>query len=202
VPDESERDVWNRRFRERRRVSGPDPSPYLVECLPTVLSGTAGRRALDVACGEGRNSIYLARNGFRMTGVDNSDVALDAAGRAAREAGLDIDFRLVDLRVDAPTGVFDLVIMMKFLLKPLIPKLYDLAAPGGFLLLEVTLDAGDEGSSGETGATRQAGTARHNPEFMVACGELESIFAALPGRVVDISELPEREKARILFRKA
>lgn len=190
MPEESERDVWNRRFRDRQRVAGPEPSPFLVECLPTVLQGTGGRRALDVACGEGRNSVYLALNGFQTVGVDNSDVALDQARRLSRSAGLDIDYRLMDLREQFPDGVFDLVVMVKFLLKPLISRLYDVTAPGGYILMEVTLGV----ATGEP--------SRHNPEFLVASGELESLFSPFAGRIVASSEHPESERARILFKRS
>jgi SAM-dependent methyltransferase len=174
VTEDPERANWNRRYRGGGRASGSGPSAYLAESLPTVMRGTAGRRALDVACGGGRNSVYLARNGFAVTGVDDSDVALAEAARRARDAGLEVDFRLMNL---------------DFLLRPLVPRLHAVTAPGGYLLMEVLLQSG-------------AGAPRHNPEFAVESGELAALFAALPGTVVASSEDPDRGRARILFRKA
>lgn len=190
MPKDSERDVWNRRYRDRQRVPGNEPSPFLAESLPTILQGTAGRRALDVASGEGRNSIYLARSGFETVGVDTSDVALDQARRLSRSAGLSIDFRTMDLREQFPDGVFDLVVMVNFLLKPLIPKLYDVTAPGGYILMSVMLDAATGGSS------------HHNPEFRVVSGELESLFSSFAGRIVTSSEHAVSGKARIVFKRS
>lgn len=190
MTEDSERASWNRRYRRSESVPGRDPSAYLVESLPTVMRGTAGRRALDVACGSGRNSLYLARNGFAVTGVDDSDVALREAARLVRDAGLEVDFRLMNLREETPAGPFDLVVTIDFLLRPLVPRLYAATAPGGYLLMEVMLQAGTGASS------------RHNPEFAVESGELQTLFTALAGSVVASSEDPDRGRARILFQKA
>jgi len=53
-------------------------------------------KALDIGCGTGDNSIWLAQNGFEVIGTDTSDVALGKAKEKAAEAGVVCDFRLVD----------------------------------------------------------------------------------------------------------
>jgi tellurite methyltransferase len=186
---ESERETWNRRYAERSDQELEGPSELLVELIGRVESGTAGRRALDVACGEGRNAIFLARRGFQVLGVDNSDVALQKARELSANAGVDIDYCLLDLREELPEGPFDLIIVFNFLLRPLLPKLYGLLGEGGYLMMEAILQGSGEGA------------VRHNPEFAVVEGELEQLFSTFDGQVVVSTELPDRDRVRMLFRK-
>lgn len=186
--EESERDSWNRRYRKQACVMSEEPSQFLQDTIAMVEAGTPGRRALDVACGEGRNAIFLANRGFQVTGVDNSDVALRKARKLARAAGLDIDFELLDLREEAPRGPFDLIIVFNFLLRPLIPKLLGELSSGGYLMLEAMLSGSPDSG--------------HNPEFTLKPGELKHLFSAFEGELLIDSEHPEYEKARGLFRKA
>ena len=65
-----ERDKWNERYREGAYEERTHPTALLAEWLPRLPRGTA----LDVACGAGRNAIYLAAHGYRVTAVDNRGV--------------------------------------------------------------------------------------------------------------------------------
>lgn len=66
---------------------------------------------LDIGCGLGDNAIYLARNGFRVTGLDISPTALVTAQRRAHEAGADVTFAVADAtKLDGFTDAFDTVI--------------------------------------------------------------------------------------------
>jgi SAM-dependent methyltransferase len=77
-----------------------------------LVAGTAPGRALDLACGEGRNALWLASAGWEVTGVDFSRVAVDRAGRLAAERGLAARFIHADLGEWAPpTAAFDLVLL-------------------------------------------------------------------------------------------
>ncbi len=62
--------------------------PFLKE----VLSGAGARRVADIACGTGRHAVALAREGFRVTGVDCDERFLDEGRRAGKEAGVSIDW--------------------------------------------------------------------------------------------------------------
>ena len=79
--------------------------------LVSGLALTPGSRALDLGCGMGPNSLYLARSGFRVTGVDSVWRALRVARERARRASLDIDFvrgdvtRLEKCGVEGPFGL-------------------------------------------------------------------------------------------------
>jgi hypothetical protein len=91
----SARERWN----ERRSQGGFEPFPdtpaqWLVDNGPLL---GAGGRALDVACGDGRNALHLARLGFEVDAVDVSDVAIDALCAVAPERAPAVRPRVVDL---------------------------------------------------------------------------------------------------------
>jgi SAM-dependent methyltransferase len=128
-----EREDWNRRFRERGLVHGGQPDPTVVEEVARLAPG----RALDLGCGQGRNGAWLAARGWRVTGVDFSDVALDAARAAAPAA----DWVEADLREYEPElGAYDLV-LYAFVQLPgdergaVLRRAAEALAPGGTLLV-------------------------------------------------------------------
>jgi SAM-dependent methyltransferase len=78
--------AWDERYRAEQRLWIPDPDPALLE----LADGLSPGRALDLACGEGRNALALARRGFQVTAVDFSAVALERLEASARELGLEV----------------------------------------------------------------------------------------------------------------
>jgi SAM-dependent methyltransferase len=137
---------WDTRYSERdgARWSGRPNGRLLAE-----VSGLTPGRALDVGCGEGADAIWLARNGWTVTAIDISDVALTRARQAAELAGAVVEWVCGDaLQAPFPAGSFDLVSMQY----PALPKaageaavlaLLDAVRPGG-LLLAVYHDLTDE----------------------------------------------------------
>jgi cyclopropane fatty-acyl-phospholipid synthase-like methyltransferase len=88
-----------------------DPPPELVEVIEGDRKLSPGR-ALDLGCGTGNSSIYMAEHGWAVTGVDFAGFAVNRARRKARARGLDIDLRRADVTQLAGAGVdgpFDLV---------------------------------------------------------------------------------------------
>jgi SAM-dependent methyltransferase len=137
---------WDTRYSERdgARWSGRPNGRLLAEA-----SGLTPGRALDVGCGEGADAIWLARNGWTVTAIDISDVALARARHAAKLADAVVEWVCGDaLQTPFPAGSFDLVSMQY----PALPKaagqaavraLLDTVRPGG-LLLAVYHDLSDE----------------------------------------------------------
>lgn len=133
--------AWEERYGQPEQVWSGKPNTQLV----AEVSGLTPGRVLDVGCGEGGDSIWLARQGWQVTAADFSANGL-ARGRAhAVEAlGADavtIDWRQTDLRKDAlEVGAFDLV-SAQFMQQPtaeriaLFAKLAAAVAPGGTLLI-------------------------------------------------------------------
>lgn len=102
---EAER-FWDDVYR-RGPAEGGKPHPYLVEALNGAEAGTA----LDLGCGDGANAIWLASNGWTVTGVDISQVALDKAAARAARAGVDsrVHWERADVRDWSRREAFDLV---------------------------------------------------------------------------------------------
>ena len=101
------------------------------------------RRAIDLGCGTGTQSIYLAQRGFTVTGVDSSPTALQKARQKAAAAGVDAEFVLRDItRLDGLAGPFDIALDIGCLhgLNPssrqrCAEELSRLMPPGGTLLI-------------------------------------------------------------------
>ncbi|MGO4385467.1 class I SAM-dependent methyltransferase [Specibacter sp. RAF43] len=130
---------WNERYGEGAAVWSGHPNPQLVAEASTLPPGTA----LDAGCGEGADAAWLAGQGWQVTGVDFSQVALD---RAAAHVGDDaVSGRITWARHDLvswtpPRAAFDLVSAQYMHLpraerEPLFARLADAVAPGGTLLL-------------------------------------------------------------------
>jgi len=103
-----DRNDWDARYAGDELLWSAEPNRFLVEEVSDLPPG----RVLDVACGEGRNAIWLASRGWRATGVDFSEVGLAKADRLGRRSGVDVDWVGADLMEWAPDSeAFDLVII-------------------------------------------------------------------------------------------
>jgi tellurite methyltransferase len=128
---DGDRERWNARYREE--VAPPSPVPWLAS-LDAVLPRRG--RALDVGGGSGRHALWLARRGLEVTLTDVSDVALERAARLARAEGLSLATVQADLETGPlPPGVWDLILCLYFLHRPLFPALAAALAPGGILVV-------------------------------------------------------------------
>ena len=79
--------------------------------LVAFVAGHPAGRALDLGCGTGTNTIYLAQNGWRVTGVDFVAQAIRLARRKAHQAGVDVTFLHQDVtRLEDLSGSFDLIL--------------------------------------------------------------------------------------------
>lgn len=170
-----DRDKWQSRYRSGAYAQRTHPSGLVVEHAPEIYAtqrATGGEeaelRALDLACGAGRNSLYLANLGYRVDSVDIAAEAL-ARGRRAAEAGkLPISWIEHDLDLGLPRALtdYDLILIIRYLDLSLVASAAERLCPGGYLICEAHL------------VTSESVIGPHDPSFRVQPGELQR---AAPG---------------------
>jgi SAM-dependent methyltransferase len=132
-----EREEWNRKHGEAGPLFGVEPNRFLV----AEVDGLEPRRALDLACGAGRNAVWLAEQGWAVTGADFSEVALANARGLAAERGVEVDWLEADLRDWEPAPkAFELVAVLYLQLpaaerQAVLARAAEAVAPGGTLLV-------------------------------------------------------------------
>ncbi len=181
---------WDQRFRTEECVLGNDPSAYLSDNIELIKKLAPGKRALDIACGEGRNSIYLAKQGFEVVGLDISKAGLEKARDWMARESLRIDLRTVDLQNYHITEKYDLIINFNFLLRDLIPEAVAALEPGGVLVFDTLMDS-------------PYVPCPHKKEHLLAPGELLAIFSTFKGEILLPEERPydQMPTAKLIFRK-
>jgi SAM-dependent methyltransferase len=132
-----DREEWNRRYAGRELLWTGEPNRFLVAETAALRPG----RALDLACGEGRNAVWLAEQSWRVTGADFSEVALEKARRLADARGVEAEWVAADLLEYRPEpGAFDLVIVFYLQVpaaqrRTILRAAVEAVAPGGAFLL-------------------------------------------------------------------
>lgn len=123
---------WDRRYQEGHHQR-EDPSNLLIEWEPDFPQG----RALDVACGAGRNAIFLAERGYSVDAIDYSGEALDTGRRRAEERGVEVNWIRADLdQHEFTPEEYDLVVVAFFHLKDNLSKIKRSLKRGGVFLYE------------------------------------------------------------------
>lgn len=127
---------WNERYGADELVWTARPNRFLVDQLAGAVPGSA----LDVGCGEGRNAVWLATEGWTVTGVDFSPVAIDKARRLASSAGVNVDWLVADVTEWEPPAAYDLVLVFYLHLAPealrsALRSAADAVSTGGTLLI-------------------------------------------------------------------
>lgn len=157
---QADRDKWNQRYLEGAFADRTHPSALLAEWIDKLPGGSA----LDVACGAGRNALFLARNGYEVTGVDGSKIGLERAALSAQSENLDVTWIERDLDDGLGlSGPFDVVVVFRYFNLQLVGQLPDLLAPGGILIVEEHLATEEEDVVGPT-----------NRKFCAQPGELRA----------------------------
>jgi len=131
--------TWDARYDQAELLWGIEPNIFVADEMSALQPG----RALDVACGEGRNAIWLANHGWHVVGVDFSAEGLKRAQQLALRSGVAnrVDFRLVDVVIDAPPAEsFDAVIVAYLQLeqgarRAALRNVAAALAPGGTMLV-------------------------------------------------------------------
>ena len=142
--------------------TGLEPAQFLVGNLELLPAG----RALDVAMGGGRNTVYLARMGFDVEGVDVSLEAVNDALKLAREVGVTIRAQIADLEGNyhIEKGAYDVIICFNYLQRSLIPQIKDGLRKGGTVVYETFIV--DQAQFGKP----------RNPDYLLKHNEFLDMF--------------------------
>ncbi len=131
---ESDRAKWDSRYTAGAYSQRSQSSDFLRQHIGHLQPG----HALDVACGAGRNSLYLARQGWQVDAMDISAVGLEQGQASALEADLHINWHCQDLLTNPtlPRCDYQLIILFRFVAMQLLEQLPAHLAPGGLLIVE------------------------------------------------------------------
>jgi tellurite methyltransferase len=160
---QQDRERWNRKYAAGNPNATFEPEPLLLQ-YAHLLTGHG--MALDLACGVGHNAIFLARRGYEVLAVDASLVGLGYCRTRLKDSQLRVHLVAADLDDFAlPRDTFALVIVFRFLSRPLLPRIKQTLAPGG-LLIQQTFNLNQLRIAPQM-----------NPEYLLQPGELARTFA-------------------------
>ena len=130
---DTDRDKWERRYSEGSYTARTHPTALLEEWLIRLPRG----RALDMACGAGRNALFLAAAGYQVDAMDISSVALARGAARAAELGVEVNWVNVDLDTAALSAdSYDLVVVARYVNRGITDALMASLREGGHLLYE------------------------------------------------------------------
>lgn len=136
---DEDRTRWDARYEAGEYVARDHPCALLEQMRPLWSPPPVNARALDLACGAGRNAVYLASQGYQVDAIDISANALARGAERAAEASVEVNWLQQDL--DDPTldSGYALIIVVRYADLDLVKRLPELLQPGGMLLVEAHL---------------------------------------------------------------
>lgn len=154
-----------------RRLWQPAPllARFVAEFMPAYRISPG--KGLDIGCGAGRDTVYLAMHGWDMTGVDYIPGALQRLQHLAATQQVNVTAWLRDLETghdpfaDVLDGHFDLICVARYLHRPLFPRLKRILKPGGILIYQTFMQGAERFGS------------PRNPNFLLKPGELGNLFS-------------------------
>ncbi|GBD92068.1 tellurite methyltransferase [bacterium BMS3Abin04] len=148
---------WNKRFRE---MNFPDqPSKVVVE----YSSIAKGKKALDIAAGMGRNSKFLAQQGFEVDALELSDVGIEKLRKIGNVNAYQVELDNYTL----PQNNYDLIICLNYLNRKLFSQIKKALKTGGVLIYETLC------------ITEEEARAIQNPDYFLRPNELRNSFNEL-----------------------
>ena len=179
---------WDERYRASPQLWSRGPNTFVAERLADAKPGVG----LDLACGEGRNTVWLASLGWDMTGVDFSQVAIDRAQAADPTS----TWVVADVAAWEPDDLFDLVLVAYLhlpspVMRELLIRAADWLAPGGEVFL-----VGHDRSNLEEGYGGP-----QDPDVLWNVHEIVDLFTGM--RVVEagVADRPVESDGDIVFAK-
>lgn len=161
-------------------ISGHDskhlwsPTPLLVEWVNALKEQGVNPKtlkprptALDLGCGGGRDAVFLAQQGWQVTGIDQEARVLKRSKQLATRSKTSVKFKCCDLKKQGcfPEKQFDLVVVIRYLNRALFEQINQAITPGGTLVYQTFI----------TGA--EAFGSPKNPNAILEVGELSKVFS-------------------------
>jgi len=197
--------TWDARYSQDERIWSGEPNTALVAEVSDLKPG----RVLDLGCGEGGDAVWLARQGWTVTAVDISRVALERAAQHAEAAGVAgrIDFQRHNLGVSFPDGQYDLV-SAQFLhswgdmpREAILRRAAAAVAPGGILLIEghsgMPHREQPDGAPTPGHGTHEHGPSEHGAHPLPSPQEVVASLR-LPDEEWELLRLDEHKRSRVL----
>ena len=158
---------WDKKYNNEEYVFGKTPAKFLSQNYSYI---PAGSRVLDMGMGEGRNAVFLARKGYKVTGVDISSVAVKKARLLAREFGVRINTVVASLNnYKIPKGSLDAVVCFYYVDRTLNKRMMEWLKPGGILIYESHTD----------NQRKAKGNEGYDKRYLLRVGELMSMFKGM-----------------------
>jgi len=129
---ETDRNRWNDRYESGEYQGRTHPSELIRNWHRICNVGSA----LDLACGIGRNSVYLADQGFNVTGLDIADVAIDKAIQVHCNPSRNLRFQVMDLENASIQDKYDLIVMFRYVNLDLLERLVHNLNQDGVIMIE------------------------------------------------------------------
>ena len=128
-----DKDRWNSKYETEVYLFGEKPIPFLVDNVHLLPKG----KVLDIAMGEGRNGVYLATQGFNVTGLDIAEKGLEKAHRLAKKHNVTIETKVVDLEnFQIKPNTYDVILCSYYMQKDLFKQFQSGLKPGGMIVVE------------------------------------------------------------------
>ena len=166
---ESTKARWNERYDREMYLYGKEPAAFLKHKIGGLKVG----KALVLAMGEGRNAVFLAQNGFDVTGVDISEVAIKKCNKLAKERNTQVHTIVADLTgYDMGKAQYDLVTNFYYYDTSIFPQVIEALKPGGMFILE-------QFSTDHLNYRETSRFGPKNPDYLVKPNELLHHFKSL-----------------------
>lgn len=188
-----ERKIWNNRYAEGAYTGRTHPSQVLVDWIDRCPMGSA----LDIACGIGRNAMFLVERGYDVDAIDISSIALERAKQRASARSLDVNWIELDADDGLPTHrLYDLIVVIRYVNRQLFGLLPQFLNDNGMVLIEEHIETKE----------LDAVSGPRNPFYRVKPGELQRALDPLQTvecfeGVVDEPDGSQSAVARILAQK-
>ena len=180
---------WDQAYSRNSFIFGKTPAKFLAENYDYIPEGST---VLDMGMGEGRNAVFLAQKGHKVTGVDISSVAIKKSYLLAKEYGVKIKGVVASLsKYKIPPESFDAIICFYYIDREIVEKMKSWLKPGGLIFYEAYTEL----------QKKIAGARKYDESQYLKQQELLTLFGDM--RVLKYEEPLHEEKYRasIIVRK-